>query len=123
MSYDISLVDPVSKETLVVESPHFMQGGTYQLGGTTELWLNITYNYSKYYYEVYPEKGIREIYGKSGFESVKILEDLISGIESRHDVSDVSNDYWESTAGNAVRPLYQLLTMAKMRPDGIWDGD
>lgn len=123
MSYDISLVDPVSRETLVIESPHFMQGGIYQLGGTTELSLNITYNYSKYYYEVYPEKGIREIYNKTGFESISIIENLIYGIESRYDVSDVSDDYFECTAGNAVRPLYQLLAMARMRPDGIWDGD
>ena len=32
-------------------------------------------------------------------------------------------DYWEATAANAIRPLYQLLAMARLRPDGIWDGD
>lgn len=35
----------------------------------------------------------------------------------------VSQDYWEPTAANAIRPLYQLLALAKMRPDCIWDGD
>lgn len=25
--------------------------------------------------------------------------------------------------GNAKRALLQLLTMARMRPDGVWDGD
>ena len=51
MSYDISLVDPVTKETLHVDDIHFMTGGTFAIGGTTELWLNITYNYAHYYYE------------------------------------------------------------------------
>ena len=35
----------------------------------------------------------------------------------------VHSDYWEPTAANAIRPLYQLLSLAKMRPDCIWDGD
>ena len=33
---------------------------------------------------------------------------------------DTSN-YWYATAANALIPLYQLITMAKMRPDGVWD--
>ena len=32
-------------------------------------------------------------------------------------------DYWEATAANAMKPLYQLIAMAKLRPDGVWDGD
>ena len=122
MSYDISLNNPVSHEVIMIESPHFMQGGTYQLGGTQELWLNITYNYAKYYYEVYPESGIREIYGKSGADSIPILENLISKIEKNHGKA-TDKDYWKATPGNAIAPLYQLIAMAKMRPDGIWDGD
>ena len=35
----------------------------------------------------------------------------------------VNTDYWEPTAANAIKPLYQLLSLAKMRPDCIWDGD
>lgn len=31
--------------------------------------------------------------------------------------------YWEATEGNAKRALLQLLAMARMRPDGVWDGD
>lgn len=27
------------------------------------------------------------------------------------------------TKGNAKRALLQLLAMARMRPDGVWDGD
>lgn len=36
---------------------------------------------------------------------------------------DVDTDYWKPTEGNAKRALLQLLAMAKIRPDGIWDGD
>jgi hypothetical protein len=34
-----------------------------------------------------------------------------------------NDNYWESTAVNAIKPLEQLLIMAKLRPDGIWEGD
>ena len=34
-----------------------------------------------------------------------------------------ARDYWEPTAANAIKPLYQLIALAKMRPDCIWDGD
>ena len=36
MSYDISLTDPVTGETLELDTPHHMRGGTYAVGGTTE---------------------------------------------------------------------------------------
>lgn len=48
MSYDISLCDPVTHETLEVDDTHFVAGGTRSIGGTKELWLNITYNYGNY---------------------------------------------------------------------------
>ena len=34
-----------------------------------------------------------------------------------------NQDYWEPTAANAIKPLYQLIALAKMRPDCIWDDD
>ena len=45
MSYDVSLNDPVTKETLRLPHKHFMTGGTYVEGGTDELLLNVTSNY------------------------------------------------------------------------------
>ena len=47
MSYDIHLCDPVTHEALQTDVPHDMRGGTYAMGGTTGLWLNVTYNYGK----------------------------------------------------------------------------
>lgn len=36
---------------------------------------------------------------------------------------DATDNYWDATEGNAKRPLLKLAAMARMRPDGIWDGD
>lgn len=192
MSYDISLKDPVTKKTIELNEPHFMKGGTYAMGGTKELWINVTYNYGPYYYEatdkdprfahdevscyyadgtkgpIETEYGIRGIYGKTGAESIPMLEDMIRRItekyqkdgewietertkarwydENGNEVEDPfhmilngknvtkeeytvmvsegdTDDYWEATAVNAIKPLHQLIAMAKMRPDGVWDGD
>ena len=192
MSYDIWLKDPVTGKRLEVNEPHHMTGGTYAVGGTKELWLNITYNYSHYYYEategdqrfLYTDPddvalssdahngGIRGIYGKTGAESIPMLRDMIERIERanktdgmwnvtkrerpvyyddndevipehltfdailrgtphikrketlEYDVSEGdTGDYWADTAANAIRPLYKLIAMAQMRPDGVWDGD
>ncbi len=118
MSYDIDLKDPVSKETIHFDTIHHMRGGTYAMGGTTEASLNITYNYSKHYYRVFGEKGIRTIYGMTGAESIPVLQRAAEQLGD-----DVDEDYWSPTEGNAKRPLFQLIAMAQLRPDGVWDGD
>ena len=48
------------------------------------------------------------------FRKVVVTEDVYEG---------TNDNYWTDTAGNAIRPLYQLLAFANLRPDGIWDGD
>lgn len=120
MSYNISLTDPVTGKTMELNEPHFMIGGTYRLGGTKKLWLNVTYNYGPLYRrpDVFGELGIRSIYGMTGADSIPVLERAASAL-----ANDTDTDYWEPTEGNAKRPLLQLLAMAKLRPDGVWDGD
>lgn len=118
MSYDISLCDPVTGDTLHLDSAHRMEGGTHVMGGTTECWLNITWNYAKFYYRVFGEKGIRTIYGMTGASSVPVLR---AAAENLGD--DTDPDYWAATEGNAKRPLFQLIALAEMRPDGVWRGD
>ena len=73
MSYNISLRDPVTHEVLETEEPHQIMDGRFAVGGTRELWLNITYNYADWYYRpgVFAKtkkssKGIRTIYGMTG---------------------------------------------------------
>jgi len=119
MSYDINLLDPITKEVIQLDSPHQIKGGNYALGGTTEAWLNVTYNYSEHFYKTMGDKGVRTIYGMAGAEAIPILEKAISQLKD--DVDD--NDYWHSTEGNAKRALLGLLAFAKMRPDGIFNGD
>lgn len=126
MSYDIDLLDPITKKIIEIKDAHFLRGGTYKMGGSTELSLNITYNYSKILHQVLQPKstpsefksGIRSLYGMTALEATPILETAISTLKD-----DFDEDYWEPTEGNAKRALNNLLTMCKMRPDAIIYGD
>lgn len=144
MSYDITLNDPVTHEAIRLDAPHEMRGGTYAINGTDEAWLNITYNYSGWYYKdgVFPSfpderfsygrSGIRSIYGMTGAESIPVLKHAIEAISRMPDISDEEkaryeskgcDSYWMPTRDNAIRPLYQLIALAQLRPDGIFSGD
>lgn len=128
MSWDFSLVDPVTKETLTTETKHHMRGGTYQVGGSNELSLNITYNYGKMIHDKFDEtlkelgmepnddSYAKYLRSKTGAESIPILKGTIEKLGD-----DVDDDYWKATEGNAKQALSMLLAMAQMRPDGIWD--
>ena len=117
MSYNIRLIDSVSKDTIHLSAAHQMSGGTFAVGGTTEASLNITYNYSAHYYRII-NGGIRAIYGMSGATSLPLLDHAIASLGDKTDP-----DYWQPTEGNAKRALIQLRTLAQLRPDGIWEGD
>lgn len=145
MSYDIRMVDPVTHEEVELETAHMMQGGTYALGGTRRAWLNVTYNYSQWYNEdgVFPSfpddrfydgrSGIRSIYGMSGADAIPVLEHAVTAIEGmegdipeeerKHYEESGTTGYWMPTKANALKPLHQLLALAKMRPDAIFEGD
>ena len=137
MSYDIELIDQVTGETLELDAPHHMRGGTYAIGGTKQAHLNVTYNYSKQFHRVFdvlteprqkapewlrndgaPVSGVRTIYGLTGAESLPVLAKAIAQLGD-----DVDPDYWKATDGNAKRALTQLRALASMRPDGLWSGD
>lgn len=118
MSYDICLRDPVTNLTIELDEPHRMRGGTYMVGGTTDAWINITYNYARHFKRVLGEKGIRSIYGMTGSESIPVLAAAAARL-----ADDASDDYWDATEGNAKRALLQLAALARLRPDGVWDGD
>lgn len=118
MSYDINLIDPVTHEVITFDSPHDLRGGTYALGGALTAWLNITYNYSQFYYKHFGEQGIRTIYGMTAGESIPLIQSVIDKLGD-----DVTDNYWDSTEGNAKAALIDLLELAKMAPYGIWEGD
>jgi len=152
MSYDIDLKDPVTGEIIKLPVKHLMIGSTYEADydpktgqftpkPTSEAHLGITYNYSGYYYKAtegddrffgklwYDDPknlGIRGIYGKTGAESIPMLKDMIERIKQMPDEECDDPDcigYWKPTTANALKPLHQLIAMAQLRPDGVWDGD
>jgi hypothetical protein len=118
MSYDIYLKDPIPGEVIEFDAPHHMRGGTYRVGGEPRAHLNVTYNYGKHYYRVLGPNGIRTIYGMTGAASIPVLQAAAAQLGD-----DVHDDYWKPTEGNAKRALLQLVALAQMRPDGVWDGD
>ncbi len=119
MSYDINLVEPVTRKVIEFKTPHAIRGGTYAMGGTEEAWLNVTYNYAPHFRRtINEEKGIRFLYGKTGAEAIPILENAIKQLKD-----DVTDDYWQPTEGNAKQTLCGLLAFAQLRPDGVFDGD
>lgn len=118
MSYSIRLCDPKTDEGLNAEESHDIRGGTFALGDTTELWLNVTYNYSGHFRRVLGNDGIRSIYGMTGEESIPVLEGAITKLGDNMD-----DDYWKPTEGNARKALKNLVKLARMALHGVWDGD
>lgn len=118
MSYDIYLRDK-DGNALEAKEAHNLAGGTYCLGGTNDLWLNVTYNYAPHFYRlINSEKGIRWLYGQRAADTIPKLEEAISAL-----ADDRDNDYWKATEGNAKIALQNLVALARMAPEGIWDGD
>lgn len=114
MSYDLYLCNRDTGNVLHTSTPH--QGGTHAVGGTTEMWLNITWNYGKHFVRVLGNGGIRQIEGLTGKESIPRLTSAIESLSE-----DEDPDYWKPTEGNARRALVQLKMMAEQFPDGVWE--
>lgn len=114
MSYDIHLNDPVTKQTIELENPHFMRGGTYAIDGTKELSLNITYNYACVFCrpDVLGEKGIRSIYGKTGAESIPVLQKAIDAL-----TDEVDSDYHQRKNNEKIpfHPRINFKSFARVR--------
>lgn len=124
MSYDISLRTPDGESHIEFDAPHDYRGGTYAMGGTNEAWLNVTYNYSKHFYRVMGEKGIRTIYGLSALESISVLARAIGSLTT----DDADPDYWKPTEANARQALVNLLAIANQavyegKGNAKWAGD
>lgn len=115
MGWSIYLTDPVTKETIKLPFKHQMFGSNYCIGGTEELWLSVTYNYSRVYRSKANGLSLDYLDGKFAYQTFEFLENLIHLLSD-----DVSSDYWEPTEGNAKRAVYHLLAFARMRPDGVW---
>ena len=144
MSYDISIKDE-DGQVLEAEAPHHIRGGTYAVGGTTVLHLNITYNYVEHFCAVLGDEGIRSIYGKKVADTIPTLTAAIQALEGmpepelephcvnagealfgkeepRYEPWDPS-DYWAPTVANAKRALQDLVSLGLQGLSGYWDGD
>lgn len=55
-------------------------------------------------------------------EAARIFEETYEEHTEECEVDEGSEgeDYWTATAANAIKPLYQLIALSKMRPDGVW---
>lgn len=119
MSYDIELKNKVTGETAKMRHPQYVRGGTVpaklnpmtgelEQAEQAEAHINITYNYSHYYYEatdgdprfahdkvsayyadgtqgpIETEYGIRGLYGKTPAESIPMLMDMIEKIRQKY---------------------------------------
>lgn len=81
MSYSIYIVDPETGEDLETDTPHHFAGGTYCVGGTTRLWLNITYNYSPFFYRADTLGESTKIYGEKPVDgALPVLREEYGGI-------------------------------------------
>jgi len=117
MSYDIDLIDPETDEIAKVDN--HTEGGTYAIGGIEQASLNVTYNYSKHFYDhLDAKKGIRWLYGKKAKNTAMRLRKAVKELGTQPD-----KDYWLSTPGNAGAALSVLLRWAEKNPECVWRGD
>ena len=109
-SYDIYLIEP--------------NGDIYQVekhsdDGTTDAHLNITWNYSEFFYEhIDKQEGIRWLYNKKAKDCIRRLEEAIKNLGTER-----NSDYWAPTAGNAGYALSILLKWAKGNLYAVFEGD
>lgn len=153
MSYDIYLRDPITNETMELDEPHQMRGGTYAVGGESRAYFNITYNYGPILRQVLGPEGVRAIYGMTGAESLPLLGTAIDHLATEPTAADLAKlaeykaamaeaefsrslahlrddalarqieDYWTPTEPNVRTALLALLALAQACPEGVWDGN
>jgi hypothetical protein len=117
VSYDIRFT--VGGETVELDEPHQLRGGTYAVGGTYQAELNITYNYGRFYREAFGERGIRELYGLTAAQVSPLLATAVKELGTER-----AADYWAATRGNAGAALADLLALARLcPPDAVLGGD
>ena len=110
MSWNIDICHKKQDEyvTVVLKESHQIKGGTYAIGGHNESSLNITYNYGRYFSELW-EGALWFLQNKTTKDMIPELEKAVHSLGTKQD-----NDYWESTSGNAGRALEHLLHLCRV---------
>lgn len=123
MSYDISYYSketwnkPYEERELIKVIPFEAEGGTVRaelIDGIlvpaiiTECDMNITYNYSNFYYKhIDSKKGIRWIYGKTGTQVKKRLEKTIKELGTKINTSP----FWQINTDYTIGAIFKKPTL------------
>ena len=114
MSYWVYLRDATGDS---VEAPHHAEGGTFAVTGMPVAELNVTYNYSQYFYNTLDaDDGLRWLDGKTAKDAVPVLKQAVARLGTNQ-----SDDYWEATEGNAGHALSILLDWANQHLDATFE--
>jgi len=110
VSWWISLHNPNHEGKPTYEDADlFQEGGTYVLGGSNEMSLNVTYNYGVHF-------NFQAIDQMTAQCTIKLFENVIRDLDDH-----VDPDYWKPTGGNVKKAIILLLSWAKQHPEGIWE--
>ena len=109
MSYDIWVVD--SKGSPI---RHNVRGGTYALGGSMSLDVNVTFNYAPFYTKAFhDERGIKSLNGMKCMDAIPVIVEAMRRLGD-----DETDNYWDATEGNAKRALESVLRIVSLGYDG-----
>jgi hypothetical protein len=114
MSFDVDLLNKKGELCTIKET--ITEWGTYKVGGTNFCELNITYNYSKFYYWFINKKdGLSWLQDKKAKDTIKQLKSAIKklGVNPRED------SYRAPTPWNAWKALSILLKFAEENPEWV----
>ena len=97
----------------VVSVKNHSEGGTYVMDGSAEADLNVTYNYGGEFRKAWDGVGIEEaLDGKRASDVIYALRHGVKVLGTER-----SEDYWETTPGNAGHALSILLGWAEQHPE------
>ena len=119
MSYNITLVEPDTKEPIIFDEPHQIAGGTFAVDiltgkpSNTEAWLNVTYNYSGQYGPIW-NMTLHDMDGWTVAKAKPYIEEAVKILGTNR-----SSDYWENTPGNAGAAMADLLILMVRCPDAV----
>lgn len=86
--------------------------------------FNYTYNVSRMWYASQPEKGIRTIYGMSGIEAAKVINEMMGYMVDNwvEMLSMNPKNGWGSAEG-AYDFLARLSAASMRNLNAVWEGD
>ena len=86
--------------------------------------FNITYNVAPMFRAVFPDDGIRIVYGKTGLESQELLLKLHNYlIVNREDMIALEPSNKWGTWYDTVKFVNRMCMYAAILPNGVWEGD